>query len=193
MSLEYRCKLNVCLCIIKHIFYFYLRGTVLEDGFNIQIIYQAMHVNSVTWLQNINITLKTWKNTAWEWCTNNTCEFCPLTSKYKASIIRHEKRKHGKEKVDEENKAIKTKVNIGDRYNGFVEIIEGINSGDKIVAEGLKKVRPNGKIKPLEKGAQQQSSNWKKKTKPKKDEQKKDKFDWLKKLNIFKKSEAEKQ
>ena len=80
-------------------------------------------------------------------------------------------------KVDEENKAIKTKVNIGDRYNGFVEIIEGINSGDKIVAEGLKKVRPNGKIKPLEKGAQQQSSNWKKKSKPKKDEQKKGKFD----------------
>ena len=96
-------------------------------------------------------------------------------------------------KVDEENKAIKTKVNIGDRYNGFVEIIEGINSGDKIVAEGLKKVRPNGKIKPLEKGAQQQSSNWKKKSKPKKDEQKKGKFDWLKKLNIFKKSEAEKK
>ena len=96
-------------------------------------------------------------------------------------------------KVDEENKAIKTKVNIGDRYNGFVEIIEGISSGDKIVAEGLKKVRPNGKIKPLEKGAQQQSSNWKKKSKPKKDEQKKGKFDWLKKLNIFKKSEAEKK
>ncbi|NDA22350.1 MAG: efflux RND transporter periplasmic adaptor subunit [Proteobacteria bacterium] len=96
-------------------------------------------------------------------------------------------------KVDEENKAIKTKVNIGDRYNGFVEIIEGISSGDKIVAEGLKKVRPNGKIKPLEKGAQQESSNWKKKSKPKKDEQKKGKFDWLKKLNIFKKSEAEKK
>ena len=96
-------------------------------------------------------------------------------------------------KVDEENKAIKTKVNIGDRYNGFVEIIEGINSGDKIVAEGLKKVRPNGKIKPLEKGAQQQSSNWKKKSKPKKDEQKKGKFDWLKKLNIFKKSDSEKK
>ena len=57
----------------------------------------------------------------------------------------------------------------------------------------MKKVRPNGKIKPLEKGAQQQSSNWKKKTKPKKDEQKKGKFDWLKKLNIFKKSDSEKK
>ena len=33
----------------------------------------------------------------------------------------------------------------------------------------------------------------KKKTKPKKDEQKKGKFDWLKKLNIFKKSDSEKK
>jgi len=32
-------------------------------------------------------------------------------------------------------------------------------------------------------------SNWKKKTEPKKNETKKSKFDWLKKLNIFNKSE----
>ena len=46
-------------------------------------------------------------------------------------------------KVNEKNKVMKTKVTIGDRYLGFVEILDGLNSGDKIVAEGTKKVRPN--------------------------------------------------
>ena len=31
------------------------------------------------------------------------------------------------------------------------EFFSGLNAGDIIVAEGLKKVRPNGKIKPLNK------------------------------------------
>ena len=48
---------------------------------------------------------------------------------------------------------MKTKVTIGDRYLGFVEILDGLNNGDKIVAEGTKKVRPNLTIRPIEKGA----------------------------------------
>jgi membrane fusion protein (multidrug efflux system) len=56
-------------------------------------------------------------------------------------------------KVDEKNKVFKTKVTIGDRYLGFVEILDGLNNGDKIVAEGTKKVRPNLTIRPIEKGA----------------------------------------
>ena len=56
-------------------------------------------------------------------------------------------------KVDEKNKVIKTKVTIGDRYLGFVEILDGLNNGDKIVAEGTKKVRPNLTIRPIEKGS----------------------------------------
>ncbi len=43
----------------------------------------------------------------------------------------------------------KTEVEIGLRGNGKVEILSGINEGDLIVAEGLKKVRPRGKIKPI--------------------------------------------
>ena len=96
-------------------------------------------------------------------------------------------------KVNNENKAIKTKVNIGDRFKGFIEIKDGINSGDKIVAEGLKKVRPNLEINPIEKGGKQRASSWGKKEKTSKSETTKGKFDWLKKLNIFKKSEAEKK
>ena len=96
-------------------------------------------------------------------------------------------------KVDEKNKVMKTKVTIGDRYLGFVEILDGLNNGDKIVAEGTKKVRPNLTIRPIEKGAKKKQGNsgWGKKKKTKEGETKKGKFDWLK--NIFKKSEKEKK
>ena len=52
-------------------------------------------------------------------------------------------------KVNDEDKAKKTEVRIGIRDSGFVEIILGLNNNDIIVAEGLKKVRPNGKINPI--------------------------------------------
>ena len=95
-------------------------------------------------------------------------------------------------KVDEKNKALKTKITTGDRYIGFVEVLNGLNSGDKIVAEGTKKVRPNLTIRPIEKGSKkkQGNSSWGKKDKSKKEEAKKGNLDWLKKLNIFKKSES---
>ena len=51
--------------------------------------------------------------------------------------------------VDENNKAIKTEVKTGKRYLGNLEILDGLSLDDKIVAEGLKKVRPNSKIKPI--------------------------------------------
>ena len=70
-------------------------------------------------------------------------------------------------KVDEKNKALKTKITTGDRYIGFVEVLNGLNSGDKIVAEGTKKVRPNLTIRPIEKGSKkkQVNSSWGKKDK----------------------------
>ena len=69
-------------------------------------------------------------------------------------------------KVNDKNKALKTKITIGDRYIGFVEVLNGINSGDKIVAEGTKKVRPNLTIRPIEKGSKKKSnSSWGKKDK----------------------------
>ena len=52
-------------------------------------------------------------------------------------------------KVSDENIANKTEVKIGSRDNGKVEVLTGLNKGDLIVAEGLKKVRPRGKIKPI--------------------------------------------
>ena len=52
-------------------------------------------------------------------------------------------------KIDEKNIANKTEVKTGLRGNKNIEIISGLNERDTIVAEGLKKVRPRGKIKPI--------------------------------------------
>tara|TARA_B100001741_G_C16474878_1_gene561965 strand:+ start:88 stop:957 length:870 start_codon:yes stop_codon:yes gene_type:complete len=53
--------------------------------------------------------------------------------------------------IDNENNAKKIEVKTGIRGNKNIEIISGLSAGDIIVAEGLKKVRPNGKIKPIKK------------------------------------------
>ena len=53
--------------------------------------------------------------------------------------------------IDNENNAKKIEVKTGIRGNKNIEIISGLSAGDIIVAEGLKKVRPNGKIKPINK------------------------------------------
>jgi len=54
-------------------------------------------------------------------------------------------------KISDKNIANKTEVITGLRSNKNIEIISGLDSGDIIVAEGLKKVRPRGKIQPIKK------------------------------------------
>jgi membrane fusion protein (multidrug efflux system) len=54
-------------------------------------------------------------------------------------------------KVSEDNITNKTEIKIGIRDGGFIEVISGLSEGEIIVAEGLKKVRPRGKIKPIKK------------------------------------------
>ncbi len=54
-------------------------------------------------------------------------------------------------KISAENIANKTEVKTGLRGDSNIEIISGLAAGDIIVAEGLKKVRPRGKIKPINK------------------------------------------
>ena len=66
-------------------------------------------------------------------------------------------------KVTPENIANKIEVQIGNRSNGKIEILSGLNEGDIIVAEGLKKVYPRAKINPIKEGEENQESNWKKK------------------------------
>ena len=54
-------------------------------------------------------------------------------------------------KINGEDIANKTEVETGLRGNKNIEIISGLTEGEIIVAEGLKKVRPKGKIKPITK------------------------------------------
>jgi len=54
-------------------------------------------------------------------------------------------------KVSEKNITNKTEIKIGIRNGGYVEVLSGLIEGERIVAEGLKKVRPRGEIKPIKK------------------------------------------
>ena len=54
-------------------------------------------------------------------------------------------------KVSEKNITNKAEIEIGIRDGGYVEVLSGLIEGENIVAEGLKKVSPKGKIKPIKK------------------------------------------
>ena len=54
-------------------------------------------------------------------------------------------------KISEENMANRSEIKIGLRDDGNIEVVEGLSVGDIIAAEGLKKVKPNSKIKPIKK------------------------------------------
>ncbi len=94
-------------------------------------------------------------------------------------------------KVNDKNITNRVEVVVGNRSKGYLEVKSGLEEGDTVVAEGLKKVRPNGKIEPIKYGEKKKKSNWGKKNKPKDSETKKSKFDWIKKL--FGKSGSEKK
>jgi len=66
-------------------------------------------------------------------------------------------------RVSPENVANKIEVQIGNRSEGKVEILSGLNEGDIIVAEGLRKVFPRAKINPIKEREEKNQSNWKKK------------------------------
>ena len=67
-------------------------------------------------------------------------------------------------KVSKDNIVNKIEIKIGTRQESNIEVLSGLNIGDIIVAEGLKKVYPRSKIKPIEKGSKNSESDWKKKT-----------------------------
>ena len=66
-------------------------------------------------------------------------------------------------KVDKDNVTKRVEVKVGNRNKGYLEVETGLNEGDIVVAEGLKKVRPNGKIKPIKDGEKKSKSSWGKK------------------------------
>jgi len=51
--------------------------------------------------------------------------------------------------IIENNIIKKTEIETGVRNQGNLEVLSGLNEGDKIVAEGLTKVKPGMKVKPI--------------------------------------------
>ena len=52
-------------------------------------------------------------------------------------------------KIIENNMVKKTEIEIGIRNKGNLEVLSGINKGDQVIAEGLTKIRPGMKVKPI--------------------------------------------
>jgi len=52
-------------------------------------------------------------------------------------------------KIIENNMIKKTEIETGIRNMGVIEVLKGLNEGDKVIAEGLTKVRPGMKVKPI--------------------------------------------
>ena len=52
-------------------------------------------------------------------------------------------------KIIENDMIKKTEIETGIRNMGNLEVLKGLNEGDKIIAEGLTKVRPGMKVKPI--------------------------------------------
>ena len=65
--------------------------------------------------------------------------------------IMYEGRKKFVYKIIENNMLKKVEVKTGIRNQGSLEILDGLIQGDKIIAEGLTKVRPGMKVKPITK------------------------------------------
>ena len=54
-------------------------------------------------------------------------------------------------KIIENNIIKKIEIETGVRHLGNLEVLNGLNDGDKIIAEGLTKVRPGMKVRPITK------------------------------------------
>ena len=52
-------------------------------------------------------------------------------------------------KILDDNSVNKVEIEIGNRSEGYVEVLEGLEEYNIIAAEGLKKINPKGKIKPI--------------------------------------------
>ena len=53
--------------------------------------------------------------------------------------------------IVENNMIKKAEVELGVRSQGNIEVLNGLKEGDKVIAEGLTKVRPGMKVNPINK------------------------------------------
>jgi membrane fusion protein (multidrug efflux system) len=50
--------------------------------------------------------------------------------------------------VDDQNKVSVRTVRIGDQADKEIIVLEGLNAGERVIVEGMQKVRPGGQVNP---------------------------------------------
>ena len=59
--------------------------------------------------------------------------------------------------VDEQNKASVRTVTLGEKADNYVVVLEGLNGGERVIVEGMQKVRPGSEVNPTTAAAVNQS------------------------------------
>ena len=52
--------------------------------------------------------------------------------------------------VDAENKAALRTISVGDKSDKYLIVLEGLKAGERVIVEGMQKVRPGGEVSPTE-------------------------------------------
>jgi membrane fusion protein (multidrug efflux system) len=52
--------------------------------------------------------------------------------------------------VDNQNKVSVRTVTVGDKSGNYIIVLQGVNPGERVIVEGMQKVRPGGEVKPTE-------------------------------------------
>jgi membrane fusion protein, multidrug efflux system len=50
--------------------------------------------------------------------------------------------------VDDQNKASLRTISVGDKSGNYIVVLEGLNGGERVIVEGMQKVRPGSQVKP---------------------------------------------
>ena len=50
--------------------------------------------------------------------------------------------------VDETNKATVRTVTVGEKSDTFLIVLDGLKAGEKVIVEGMQKVRPGSEVSP---------------------------------------------
>ena len=50
--------------------------------------------------------------------------------------------------VDAQNKVQLRTIRVGDKTDNYLIVLEGLNAGERVIVEGMQKVRPGSEVKP---------------------------------------------
>ena len=49
--------------------------------------------------------------------------------------------------IDKQNKILKKQIEVGSKFNGMIEVLNGIKPNDLVVYEGINKIRDGSSVK----------------------------------------------